>query len=134
MKPIKTEFNREGFSYVQIWRQKDIALYQYGTPPAYELIIIQIGLEEKLPSGTILPLREVYPRTSWWGKYGWSLGSQDRELAIYIGEEIVDLPNSERIPKVHAIMDRWKWARARLKSGTAEDHKALRDAFNPQGR
>jgi hypothetical protein len=107
MKPLKTEFRREGFDYRQIWRQGDVAVYAYGIPERYELIIIRIEPEDVLPDKSVLPLREAYPRTSQWGQYGWTLGPKDRALAIHIGKSIVDLPVSQRIAKIHAIMDRW---------------------------
>lgn len=122
MKPIETEFkllaltfNREGFAYQQIWRQKDVAVYQYG-PGRYELVIIRIQETHPLPGGKLLPCREAYPASSQWGQYGWTLGPKDRELAIHIAEQIVDLPPKDRIPKIHAIMDHWIATRASLQS------------------
>jgi hypothetical protein len=111
-KPLALTFNREGFVYQQIWRQKDVAVYQYGPRGRFELVIIRIEPEDVLPDGKVLPRREAYPRTSQWGQYGWTLGPKDHQLAIYIAEQIVGLPVKERIPRIHAIMDRWIETRA----------------------
>jgi hypothetical protein len=114
VKTLKTEFRREGFDYRQIWRQGGVAVYAYGVPERYELIIIRIQEEHSLPNGKLFPVREAYPATSQWGQYGWTLGPKDRALAIHIGKSIVDLPQTQRIPKIHAIMDRWIGVRESL--------------------
>ena len=120
MKILPTEFQREGNDYHQIWRQNDVAVFQYGPAPRFELVIIKIKQEEKLPSGMILPHREAYPKTSQWGQYGWTLGPQDRSLAIHIGQQIANLPAVERIPQIHAVMDRWIATRQELQSVSAK--------------
>jgi hypothetical protein len=114
LKALPLSFKRDGFFYRQIWRQKDIALYQYGLRPAYELVIIRIQEEHFLPNGALIARREAYPSSSQWGKYGWSFGPKDRQFAVYIAEQIVDLPAARRVARIHALMDRWVEIRAAL--------------------
>ena len=129
MKPLETEFKREGQDYRQIWREKDVAVFEYGSAPRYELVIIRVLKENLLPSGKTLPLREAYPASSQWGQYGWTLGPQDRELAIHIGKQIVDLPPVERIPVIHRIMNRWVAVRGELQSVKAKAVQPPPDAI-----
>ena len=56
LKPLALTFTREGFDYQQIWRHKDVAVYQYGVPQRFELVITRIRDDETLPSGSKLPL------------------------------------------------------------------------------
>lgn len=69
------------YTYTQVAREGDIAVYRQchkrSAVVRYETIIIQRNGESHLPSGTILPMREVYPRASQWGIYGWTFFSQD---------------------------------------------------------
>jgi hypothetical protein len=129
IKPLPVSFKREGFNYQQIWRRKDIAVYQYGPRGRFELVIIRIQRQHTARSGSVVPRREAYPCNTEWGQYGWTLGPKDRELAIHIAEQIVDLPSDKRIPKIHAIMDRWKETRAALQTVVPEPQKLSPDAL-----
>ena len=105
MKPLETEFRREGWDYRKIWREKDVAVYEYGLAPRYELIIIQRRPDRQV-YGKFVSARESYPASAHWGKYGWTLGPKDREFAIQIAQAIVDLESNEaRIAKIHDMMD-----------------------------
>ena len=106
MKPLETQFKREGWDYRQIWREKDVAVYEYGPAPRYELIIIQMRPDREV-FGNFAEAREAYPKTSQWGTYGWTLGPKDREFAIQIAKAILNLESNKRIAKIHAMMDQW---------------------------
>ena len=116
IKTFETEFKRGGIDYRQSWRQKDVAVYEYGSAPRYELVILRVREEHLLPNGKPHPRGETYPATSQWGQYGWTLGPRDREVAIHIAETIVDLTPDKRILRIHAVMDCWIATRASLQS------------------
>lgn len=134
MKTLDTEFKREGNEYRQIWREKDITVFEYGPKPRYELVIIHVRPEHFGPRGNVITEREAYPATSQWGQYGWTLGPEDRELAIHIGKQIVDLPATQRIPRIHAIMDRWITTRKELQSVNPTASVSRPSAFGEETR
>jgi hypothetical protein len=109
---LETELNSGGHALRQIWREKDVAVYQYNN--SFELVIIRVREAHTLPNGTWVETGEVYPATSQWGQYGWSFGPQDRLFVLHIAKEIVDLNPNERIPRIHWFMNRWKRTRASL--------------------
>ena len=130
MKTLETEIKKNGYKYRQIWREKDIAVYEYNNG-RHELVIIRTRKAETMHDGYSFPDREVYPKISDWGQYGWTLGRQDRELAIYIGKQIVNLPATNRIPKIHEIMDHWIKTRKELQSVAGKAIHGSPGAFNP---
>jgi len=64
--PFATEFTRAGYSYIQLDRTKDVAVYLYkdkdGKDSGYEVVKFYID-----PKGV-----EVYPGSSMWGTAGWT--------------------------------------------------------------
>ena len=64
---LKTTFTREGFCYRQIWRQGDVAVYEYNSRGgSFEVVIILVE-GERLKFGKLCTKHEVYPTTSQWG-------------------------------------------------------------------
>jgi hypothetical protein len=112
---LETELNSGGHASAQIWREKDVAVYQYNN--SFELVIIRVQEAHALPSGKWMEEGEAYPSTSQWGKYGWSFGPKDRLFVLHIAKEIIDLNPNERIPRIHWFMDRWKRTRRALNLG-----------------
>ena len=117
---LEREFDRNGFSYRQIWRKNDVAVFEYFTAERlaqnlvrYELIFVGFDIARTLPSGRTYPQRETYPSSTAWGQAGWSFGPKDRNLALFIAEQIAEVPKSGRIEKIHQFMDRWKFYRNR---------------------
>jgi hypothetical protein len=75
MHQLPTHFRHDGFTYTQLARIDDIALYEQRTSPeicAYEVIRVQHRQAKKLPSGAIAEAGEYYPSTSTWGFAGWT--------------------------------------------------------------
>jgi len=69
--------NRRVYKLVE--RIGQVAIYWASVSPAappdapmYEVIVIRTEPATKLPSGTELPFREVYPSSSEWGPYGFT--------------------------------------------------------------
>jgi hypothetical protein len=85
-KPLRKEFRRDGFSYRQIAREGDAAIYQQtwnsSSDPstAYEVIRIrrrngfQIG-------GRFIEAAEVYPNSEAWGTDGFTATDRDAAFA-----------------------------------------------------
>src|SRR5271165_5197183 len=75
-KPLKetVETNKRVYRLVQ--RVGQAAIYSAQVSPfapqatMYEVIMIRVERSKVLPSGTVLPFREVYPSLRDWGKYG----------------------------------------------------------------
>ena len=68
----------------KVWRKDNVAVFARsfpGRPPhEYEVIIIRLLPESSLPDGTKVPARFSYPKSSDWGKYGWSIPRRDHAI------------------------------------------------------
>ena len=77
MRILATEITKSGFTYRQICRENNVAVYaqfmkgQSGTPLAYETIIIKEHGEYVL-GGTTIEAGEAYPGNEKFGILGWS--------------------------------------------------------------
>jgi hypothetical protein len=85
MKTLPMEFRHEGRLLRQLKRSATSAIYQlFGTGEisyGYEVIRIkQQKAAEKF--GRILPSREIYPASSWFGTRGWSFGRNHLRQAL----------------------------------------------------
>ena len=97
IKVLPIAFRHGGWNYRRIWRERDIAVYAYDSRgESYELIIVRVKNDE-----------EIYPSAGGWGKYGWSFGPRDRDVALRIARTIVKLSREQRLATIHAMMDRW---------------------------
>src|SRR6266478_8013494 len=107
VKTLPLEFTARGYDYRQIWREKDVAVYEYSSVPTrFELIIILVE-KAGMKFGRYYESHERYPRSSQWGQYGWSFGPGDRDFVLRIAAGIVGLAPKDRIPKIHQFMDHW---------------------------
>ena len=79
--PLKTVFTLGGFSYRQIAREGDFAIYEQSWRKShnicFEVIRIQRREAEIFPSGRSYPAREVYPSSEQWGQHGWTVLTRD---------------------------------------------------------
>jgi hypothetical protein len=108
---LRTTFTRGGFCYRQIWREGDVAVYQYDSRGgSFEVVIILVE-PERLKFGKLYPKHEVYPATSQWGTYGWSFGPKDREIALGVAEAVRKSPRSRRVRTARDTMARL-WCQA----------------------
>jgi len=115
MKTIAPEFTRDGFNYKQIWRQNDVAVYEYGCPGRYEVIVIKREPACISPNGGTFPERERYPRSHQWGQYGWTL--TDREIALEVGQVLSETRSRDRVSAARKTMDRLFVAKRRASRG-----------------
>lgn len=80
MKVLETEITKSGFTYRQIRRQGNVAIYSQhlkgrsGKPLAYEVVVIKQHGEYTL-GGVVIPAGESYPGNELFGKLGWSYSS-----------------------------------------------------------
>jgi len=75
MKLIPLEFKYDGFSFKQLERVGNIALFEKTHPSAdrkfYEVVKIKISPDQTI-LGKFIPEHEKYPASSEWGELGWS--------------------------------------------------------------
>jgi hypothetical protein len=96
-KPLPTRFRREGFSYRQIAREGDAAIYKQRwtgcAPPSACYEVIRIRRREGFEiNGRFVEPAEVYPRSEQWGELGWTV--KDKEAAFHKLREIVASSNA----------------------------------------
>ena len=108
---LRTTFTRDGFCYRQIWREGDVAIYEYNSRGgSFEVVIILVE-PERVKFGKFCPKHEVYPATSQWGTYGWTFGPKDREIALGVAEALRKSPRSRRVRTARDTMARlWRQA------------------------
>ena len=74
--PIKTMFEDSNFTYKQIERCGDIAIYtqthKLSGVERYEVIRIRVRPAHVWPDGVETPEKEGYPGSNAWGKDGWT--------------------------------------------------------------
>ncbi len=74
MKLLDKEIRHNGFTFKQVYRDGDWAIYRQtkGDVDCYELIKVQKHDGYKI-MGKDIPASEFYPSAEAWGLYGWSL-------------------------------------------------------------
>lgn len=72
---LATTLAINGATYRQIERAGQIAIFEGPQTGMFEVIVIQVKPPGICPSGSIVPLREVYPVAEQWGTYGWTFTS-----------------------------------------------------------
>jgi len=73
--PLPKVIRKLGFTFTQIWRRDDVAIFEQSKPgwskPAYEVILIRIVKGH--PKGKNADrLVERYPSNNDWGTWGWT--------------------------------------------------------------
>lgn len=75
MKPVKTEFKRNGITFRQLKRVGRHAIYELSAPewrnPSYEVVRVRAG-RAWVMGGIEHEAAETYPTTERWGYDGWS--------------------------------------------------------------
>jgi hypothetical protein len=73
---LDTTFTHDGFSYKQLSRTGNVAIYEqsktYMKMPIYEVVVIRQMRGRTSGLFKIVP-HEKYPSNEEWGKYGWTL-------------------------------------------------------------
>jgi hypothetical protein len=87
MQLLKTQFTVPGFRYNQVWRNEHFAIYEQRTKAPssylrYEVVRIRVRKAQMVPSGTVIPEREVYPRSEAWGRDGFTCYTMNEAQAL----------------------------------------------------
>lgn len=88
--PLVTQFKSKGWTFRQVQREKDFAIFHregpVGTEPHLEVIIVgKQGPREQF--GQVFPAKEVYPGDEKWGTEGWTYlnkESAERKMAMLL--------------------------------------------------
>jgi hypothetical protein len=96
-KPLPLQFRRDGFTYRQIAREGNAAIYEQrwaGCPePSVCYEVIRIKRREGFEiNGRFVEPAEVYPPSEAWGVDGWTL--PDKEAAFHKLREIIASSNA----------------------------------------
>jgi hypothetical protein len=87
VEPLKTEFTLSGFTYRQIAREGDWAIFEQrwrdGENVCYEAVRIRRVLATTFPSGRSYPEREVYPPSETWGVDGFTVTDRNKAWAKF---------------------------------------------------
>ena len=85
-RPLPKEFRRDGFSYRQIAREKDAAIYQQirdscrNPSVSYEVIRIRRRKAFQI-GGRFVEPAQIYPNSEAWGRDGFTLTDKDAAFA-----------------------------------------------------
>jgi len=79
---LPKEFRRDGFSYRQMAREGDAAIYEQRwngrRNPSVSYEVIRVRRREGFRIGNrFIPPAEVYPRSEQWGELGWTFCGKD---------------------------------------------------------
>jgi len=85
-KPLPTQFSRDGFTYRQIGREGNAALYEQRwsacSNPSVAYEVIRIRHREGFEiDGRFVEAAEVYPKSDAWGAEGFTLTDKDAAFA-----------------------------------------------------
>lgn len=85
-KPLPKEFRRDGFTYRQVAREADAAIYDQRwngcADPSVSYEVIRVRRREGFQiGGRAIEPAEVYPNSDAWGADGWTLPSRDAAFA-----------------------------------------------------
>lgn len=98
-KPLPKEFRRDGFTYKQVAREGNAAIYEQtwngcrNPSVAYEVIRIRRREGFEI-NGRFVEPAEVYPNSEAWGLDGWTV--QNKETAFRKLREIINSPKKNR--------------------------------------
>lgn len=74
MRPLATEFRKDGFAFTMLDRVDDVALFEKRCESvvSYEVVVVQKHGERNI-MGRVVPPTESMPSTESWGQKGWTL-------------------------------------------------------------
>ena len=104
MKVLDTEITKSGFTYRQVKREGNLAIYSQhdhprAKPGAYEVIIIQSHDGYEI-GGAHIPAAESVPPTSAWGSKGWTYSTNLYADALQKALDKLDqVKQAESMPK-----------------------------------
>jgi hypothetical protein len=86
MHTLPLEWSRGSWTYTQVSREGDVALYRQthreGSAVRFEVIIVQHAKERLAPGGKVVEAGEYYPSSSQWGKGGWTCYTLEEAHAL----------------------------------------------------
>ncbi len=87
MKELKATFDQSGYSFRQINREGDIAIFEKrwieggeDSSISFEVIRVQKRSGREM-FGQFIPAHEAYPSSEQWGEQAWTLTDRDRAFA-----------------------------------------------------
>ena len=85
MRPLATEFRRDGFAFTMLDRVDDVALFEKRCDAvvSYEVVVVQKHGERNI-MGRVIPPAEGMPSTEQWGQKGWTLTTPERARSKFI--------------------------------------------------
>lgn len=74
MRPLATEFRKDGYDFHLLERVADVALFEKraGAIVSWEVVVVQ-KYGERTIMGRVVPPTEAMPSTESWGQKGWTL-------------------------------------------------------------
>jgi hypothetical protein len=86
MHELPVEWKRGSWTYTQVWREGDLAIYrqkhQEGPAVRFEVIRVQHQQQRRLPNGGVLEAGEYYPNSARWGQDGFTVYTLDEARAL----------------------------------------------------
>ena len=102
MLPLVSHFEDSIFSYTQLERVGDIAIFQQthkaGQVHRYEVVKIHIQAPHTWPNGVTTPEKEAYPPASKWGSEGWTCHTLGEAQALAQQLQIPAPPLESPVP------------------------------------
>ena len=104
MKPLPTQFTREGSTFTQKFREQDVAIFEQTredcpTMVNYEVVVVQSHNGRHI-HGKDYPPAEYYPSTGQWGQFGWTCttweAARNKALALLSRKSGPVAPKAER--------------------------------------
>jgi hypothetical protein len=84
IRPLPERATVYGHELNQVWRKENVAIFARSRrdrpPHEYEVVIIKLEAEGRLPNGTTVPARYAYPCSSAWGKLAWSVSNLEDSI------------------------------------------------------
>ena len=79
MRPLATEFKKDGFAFTMLDRIDDVAIFEKRCDAvvSYEVVVVQKHPERNI-MGRVIPPGEGMPSTEQWGQKGWTLTTPER--------------------------------------------------------
>lgn len=85
-KPLPKEFQRDGFNYRQVARERDCAIYEQTwngcAEPSVRFEVVRVRRRDGFKiDGRFVEPAETYPGSASWGSEGWTLHSREAAFA-----------------------------------------------------
>lgn len=103
MQPLPTTYNKNGFTFNQVDREGDVAIYEQIMPELSKRVAYEVFEVLKKPAATIngvdIPERESCPGNEQWGNYGFTVYdlSKAKQKQAEIAEKIRNRQESKTV-------------------------------------